>query len=309
MLLPFKKIVRQTVDKAAPFPFTRPIFILAPPRSGSTFLFGCLTQFEELFHLKNEADNIWWDLFPYDRQSNFSDEVRRDDLTKEKAHELKRRIYSRAVNTYVHKHNRSRDWKYHLGLWPIRYLDKTIANCFHLEILDAVFPDAQYIILVRDPRENISSMMEGWPHLHRFGKPQLTPIIAEMEGATVNHWTYPAPPGWQQQLTRPLQEICAWSWRQHIECILSYAERNASKVYWVRYEDLRDRTRETVVRLARHLELKVTPRVIDYVKAPPVSNTSVSNPRPGKWKALNYDSIMSIIPMITGVSSRIGYAL
>ena len=73
-------------------------------------------------------------------------------------------------------------------------------------------------------------MIEGWPYLERFGKPQLTPYLRRHEARTIEHWTYPAPPGWQQVVGRPLAEICAWSWQQHVEAALAFCARRAGDV-------------------------------------------------------------------------------
>jgi hypothetical protein len=59
--------IKNTIEFLASFDsFDRPIFIIAPPRSGSTFLFESLTVFNELHYLDTEADHIWWRVFPYD---------------------------------------------------------------------------------------------------------------------------------------------------------------------------------------------------------------------------------------------------
>ena len=231
----------------APFPFEEPIFILAPPRSGSTFLFECLSRFQELQSLNHEADGVWWDLFPYDRKGTADDHVSEEEATPKKVQSLRTRLYLSAVAATASRRNaHPADLGHRLGVKPLMYLDKTIANCFHLSVLQKGFPDARYLLLIRDPRANISSMIEGWPHVERFGKPQLTDRIRETPEATVEHWTYPAPPGWEEQLPRPLPEICAWSWKQHVNQAFDFVQDAKTKSLTIRYEDLRDETRATI---------------------------------------------------------------
>jgi hypothetical protein len=49
----------------------------------------------------------------------------------------------------------SQKLRYLFGFKRIRYLDKTITNCFHLRFLNRAFPDAQYIMLLRDAGQTL----------------------------------------------------------------------------------------------------------------------------------------------------------
>ncbi|MCS3678773.1 hypothetical protein GGP72_003051 [Salinibacter ruber] len=288
----------------APFPFERPIFIIAPPRSGSTFLFDALSQLRGIVSLNHEADGIWWDLFPYDQQEVPSDRVTPSEMDRSSRRNLRIRKYRAAITQTTG--SSLQDLGHRLGVRPIRYLDKTIANCFRVDVLRSVFPDARFILLVRDPRANISSMIEGWSHLGRFGKPQLTPIIQSIENATVDHWTYPPPPGWQEIVTRSLPEICAWSWRQHVMWALDFFE-DTPPAALVNYEDLRDAPHDEVRRLASILDAEPTDALRSFLKSNPESDTTVSSPRKGKWREKNEDAIHDVLPQVRATARRIGY--
>ncbi|HDL00765.1 MAG TPA: sulfotransferase [candidate division Zixibacteria bacterium] len=301
------EIVAQISDTTDAFPFyknfDRPIFILAPPRSGSTFLFECLTKFDGLMYLDYEADGLWWEIFPYDRLSNPSDYVDSNEATSRKIRMLKERIYRSVVSNVLIKRNEDiSKWEqlqYKIGIKPIRYIDKTIANCFHLEVIEKVFPDACYIFLIRDPRANISSMIEGWAYIEKFGKPQLTYIIQNLK-STVYHWTYPAPPNWTDIVNQPLPVICAWSWKQHIEYVLRFFEKRNKEdhLIWVRYEDLVESPEDTIAEIANRLSLKWCERVREYLKNPPLSRTTISKPKREKWKEKNYRNMIKILPIV-----------
>jgi hypothetical protein len=194
-----------------------------------------------------------------------------------------------------------------LGLAPIRYLDKTIANCFHLEALERLFPDAQYVFLVRDPRANIASMIEGWPYLERFGKPQLTSYLWQHAARTIEHWSYPAPPGWQQVVDRPLAEICAWSWQQHVEAVLAFCGRRAGDVLRVRYEDLVQHPLEVVQGIASELGFSWSEDVARYLQEAPLSRTTVTRPSPDKWQVKHAREIARVLPQLRATARRIGY--
>ncbi len=286
--------------------FDRPVFILAPPRSGSTFLFECLARCEPVFHLDAEADLYWWQQFPYERARGHSDRIGAGDASPGQLRALWRVIYRQAAIAQLRRRGRPLHPGHLLGTRPIRYLDKTIANCFHLEVLDRSFPDARFVFLVRDPRPSIASMIEGWPHLERFGKPQLSTVLQTLRPRTIEHWSYPAPPGWQRVVGRPLAEICAWSWRQHVEAVLEFFEREARPLVRVTYEQLVRDPALTVRSLAQELDLPWSDEIEARVRAAPPSRTTVSKPDRDKWR-LRQAEIERLRPIIRETAARIGY--
>jgi len=300
--------IKCMIEERMPYnSFENPIFIISPPRAGSTFLFECLSQFDELFKFRAEADSVWWKYFDYRKRPDFSDFIGESDATEEKIRAVRKHIYQAVTlgrNNHIPKDSRP---KYYFGLKRIRYLDKTIANCFHLEFIHRAFPGARYIFLLRDPRATISSMIEGWPHIDKFGKPQLNTIIKKMN-STVPHWTYPAPPGWQNVVTKPLPEICAWSWKQHIEYPLAFFEKlgKANEPTCVRYEEFISAPLRVVTELAEKMGLELTEKVIDFVTKAPLSGTTLTPPSNDKWKNHHHE-IMEILPFIADTARKIGY--
>jgi Sulfotransferase family len=289
--------------------FERPIFILAPPRSGSAFLFECLCQFDEVVHLEAEADVIWWQHFPYEGMAQPSDHVAAAAVSAAARRGLCRQLYREAVINRLRQRPLGARLPHLLGLASIRYLDKTIANCFHVEALERLFPDARYLFLVRDPRANIASMIEGWPYLERFGKAQLTPWLRRHEARMIEHWTYPAPPGWQRVVGRPLAEICAWSWQQHVEAVLALCGRRAGDVLWVRYEQLAEDPLRVVQDIASKLGLNWSERAARYLREAPLSRTTVTRPSPDKWQVQYARELTRVLPQVRTTARRIGYEL
>jgi len=303
---------RDIIESFASFDsFDRPIFIIAPPRSGSTFLFDSLTKFNELHYLKTEADHIWWRVFPYDDLPYPCDYIGEEQFSARNVREIRRLTYLEAMRDRCRKYGkwaRLHKLRYVFGYRRLRYLDKTITNCFHLKFIDHAFPNAQYIMLLRDPSENISSMIEGWGRTE-FSIPQLSPIIRHSEAATVERWAYSAPPGWKEIASFPLPKICAWSWRQHIEYALDFFENEGKTCEIVRYEDLVENNLETVCKLATKLGLVVTNSAKDYLKNPPFSRTTISAPQRYKWMTTNREAIESVRPMIKDLAEKIGYTM
>ncbi len=296
-------VLRKLHSRLAPFPIEKPIFIIAPPRSGSTFLFECLRRFDQTVSLPHEADQVWWTFFPYERSYPPTDRVSPEEVNNEKRRGLREHHYLEAINSKSACDKDSKTLWHRLGIRPIRYLDKTIANCLRVDTIKSVFPDADFIFLVRDPRANISSMIEGWSH---FPKNQLDPIIQSVGKSTIDCWTYPAPPKWPSVIDQSLPEICAWSWQQHVEHALS-AFKETSPVCWVRYERLRENPSKVLEKLANSLNLKWSNCVEQYVENNPSSRTTVSKPEKGKWRRKNEKEVYSVIGKIKSTAKEIGY--
>ena len=152
-------------------------------------------------------------------------------------------------------------------------------------------------------------MIEGWPYLERFGKPQLTPYLRQHEARTIEHWSYPAPPGWQQVVDRPLAEICAWSWQQHVEATLAFCARHADDVLEVRYEELAQHPLRVVQEIAGKLGLSWSEDLAGYLRAVPLSRTTVTPPSPDKWHVKYSAEIARVLPKVRETARRIGYQL
>lgn len=270
------------------------------------FLFECLARFQDLYHVRREACHWWWHQFPPARSLQPSDYVSTEEATPENICAIRRLLYKASVKRHREKAPGQRELPYLFGQKRIRYLEKTVANCFHLDFLHHCFPDAQYIFLIRDPRPNISSMMEGWPLIERFGQPHMTTFVRETPGSTVPHWSYAAPPGWRQMLTRPLVQICAWSWRQHIEIALEFFQRAVQPVMVLRYEELTNNPLDVIRQVVEKVDLKLTDRVIEHATARPLSSTTVSQPSQDKWTE-HREQIATIEPLIRETAHKIGY--
>jgi hypothetical protein len=83
--------------------------------------------------------------------------------------------------------------------------------------LNEIFPDALFIYLYRNPRENISSMMEAW----RSGR---FVTYAALPGRRTP-WSLLLPPDWQSYHDAPLEKITAFQWQSANEAILKQLAR------------------------------------------------------------------------------------
>jgi hypothetical protein len=285
----------------------RPVFILTPPRSGSTFLFEILCRFEEVWAWHAETDALWYRLFPYDRLEEPSDHVGADEWTPTAARRLRREFYRYALWARQERGSRRRLGE-ELRLARIRYVDKTLANCFHAGFLKRVFPDALFLVLLRDGRPTVSSMIEGWRDPERFVNDRIMPYL-RASGAGLERWCYSAPPGWHDVVHRPLEEICAWSWGCHVRAALdAVADLPGERTLFVRYEELVASPLEVAEQVGRFCGLAWHDRVRSFVAGRPLSRTTVSAPEPEKWRRMHGEQVERIIPMIRDLMRAVGYS-
>src|SRR5688572_8054423 len=81
-----------------PWRIERPVFIIAPPRSGSTFLFECLTRFPELRAFTDrEGTYLWRWVMPYEKRMSMSETIAPEEFGPWRRRELKTLLYGRSL--------------------------------------------------------------------------------------------------------------------------------------------------------------------------------------------------------------------
>ncbi len=204
-----------------------PVFILSAPRSGSTLLFSILGNSSQAWTIGGESHGLFGQ-FPHLRAadadySSGSLDARHADADTADALRL----------AYLaHLHDVAGRDAAGLALaapgvaLPGVFLEKTPRNALNIPFLLKLFPGARFILLYRDPRATIASLMEGWTTgatTGRFvtyrGLPDWTyPTPAD------NHWCFLLPPGWRDMKSASLSAIAAFQWAAANTAILSALE-------------------------------------------------------------------------------------
>lgn len=283
---------------------SQPIFIVSAPRSGSSYLYEAFREIHGLYSFEKENDPMWWRFFPYSRLDVPSDYIKKQEVNQSKVkdiqiHLLKELMTSKKRTEMLLNSLFSRE--------PLRYVEKTIANCFHLEAIEQLFPDALFIHLVRDGRACISSMMEGWNSGFFWERP-----LPFSSNASVAHWTYPIPPGWQNVEEESLEEICAWSWIEHNRYILERYNQSESfrdRYMRITYERLVENPIEIISSILEFSGLQMSQECIDYLGQKNVSWTTISTPKTDKWREVNFNQISNVLPTISPFMKELGYSV
>jgi Sulfotransferase family len=190
-----------------------------------------------------------------------------------------------------------------------RFLDKTPRNSLRVEFIDSLFPDAQYVFLTRDGRENVNSLINAWRtaryRTYALDRPHSIP------GVDPNWWKFTLYEGWEEDSSGPLEVVCAKQWLNSYEQALAAFE-GIERTRWskVSYEDLVDDPVGVSRGIMDFLGLEFEDRVrlqAEASKTKPVN--TVTPPERGKWRRENPREIEAILPLITPTMKALGYEM
>jgi hypothetical protein len=268
-----------------------PVFIIAAPRSGSTLLFETLAVSRQLFTLGDEGHELIEGLPELQPGAPDVDSNRLEarHASPSIAARIRARILERA---------RSRSGAPAPSTGPVRFLEKTPKNALRIPFIDRIFPDARFIVLWRDPRENLSSIIEAW----RSGHWKTYNGLPGFDGP----WSLLLPPGWRQMNGRPLETIAAFQWDTTYRIVLDDLAR-VPRHRWtvVTYAQLVGNTRPTVRALCDFTGIEFDAALAQHVSSPlPLSRYTLTAPEPGKWRR-NEALVESALPTVLGTWNRL----
>jgi hypothetical protein len=271
----------------------RPLFIVSAPRSGSTLLFETLAVSPQLCTVGGEAHWLV-EQFPELRPGAPGIDSHRlgaDRLTTEIAQQIRHSLSRRLVDC----ERRSVD---PLSARGLRWLEKTPKNSLRIPFFEKMFPDALFLFLWRDPRENVSSIMEAW----RAGGWITCPTLEGWDGP----WSLLLPPGWQQLRGRPLEEVAAYQWERTNAIILEDLHAR-SRERWevVSYSELLREPARVLQGICNFAGLAYDQALADRAGGPlPASRHTLTPPAEGKWRT-NEAAVLRVLPSIERTWQRL----
>lgn len=263
----------------------RPVIILSMPRTGSTMLFDALAQSPDLFTIGDESHTIIEGIAALRAASHGfeSSRLTAGDATPDVCRTLIARL-----------HGTLRDRGGAPAAGTVRMLEKTPRNALRVPFLRAVFPDAFFIYLHRDPRATVSSMLDAW-RSRRFG------TYHDLPGWRGLPWSLLLVPGWRDLNGRPLAEIVATQWATAMRILLDDLESLPADCWCTTtYERILAGPQREVERLCELAGL----RWDRTLRTPlPVSRTALAPPDPNKIRR-NLDELEIAQPIVDQVASR-----
>jgi hypothetical protein len=268
--------------------FERPIFIVNPPRSGSSLLFETLAQAKDVYTIGGESHGLiegvqGLGLFAHNFESNALDER---DAKPEIVQTLRERFAQQL---------RDRDGKPAPPEGRVRMLEKTPKNALRVPFLKAAFPEACFIYLHRDPREVLASMMEAW----ESGRFQTYLNLPGWRGE--RPWSLLLTPGWRDLAALPLEQVVASQWNAATKAMLDSLETVPGDRWTVaRYDALVADPNAEMRRLCAAFGL-----TWDRDLNPTLAHArhTVSAPGAGKWRA-RAAQVEAALPLIAEQAER-----
>ncbi len=275
-----------------------PVFVIGCSRAGTTITYETLAASPEFLTFGWEIPQFWNGLYGPLNNGWHSEAAGAEHARPEFRDAAFRYFYQRLGNGWV--------------------LDKTCINTLRIPFLYKLFPQARFVFIQRDGRDNISSMIDGWRlgrtdggfGLEKFFGP--SPVSVEINGGEFHEWHFFLPPGWREYNRASLEEVCAFQWISANRLALD-AARDVPAAQWiqVRYEDIFERPVEMFRTVFERLGLPFDARMEAHCAGLSGRPTSIvkGTPKKQKWKESNPEAIERILPAIAPLMCELGYAL
>jgi hypothetical protein len=278
--------------------FDRPIFIVAAPRSGSTLLFETLAFNRELWSLGDESHKQFESIAALrpsaENPSNrLTAEMATEDVTETLLDSFVAGLRSSDGRLFARYPEVSRPTE-------IRFLEKTPKNSLRIPFINNIFPDARFIFLFRDARQNISSLLDSWRSGRYVTYPQLTGWPPEFP------WSHLLIPGWEKLVSSSLAEVVAQQWLVTNQIILDDLHK-LKRDRWcaIEYDELIANTPDELQRLCSFSQIIFGPRMKEIAVQPlKPSKYTLTPPRPDKWLK-NATEIEPVIPLTEQMMTRL----
>ena len=266
--------------------FDRPVFIVSPPRSGSSLLFETLAAAPGLATVGGESHRLMEAIPAFNPSVHgwASNRVTRQDVDADQVEALRDRF---------RKSLRDRD-----GVAPqslrARMLEKTPKNALRIPFLAAAFPEAKFIYLHRDPAPTLASMIEGW----RSGGFRTYPQLPGWRGLP---WSFLLTPGWRNLIGAPLEEIVAQQWATTTRILLEdLAALPRERWISVGYEEFLASPQRVILRLCETLDLRWDKVLSGRL---PLSRHTLTPPDPDKWRK-HAQSLQRVLTTVAELNAR-----
>jgi hypothetical protein len=272
-----------------------PIFIVGCSRSGTTITYETIATAPGLLSFGWEIPEFWENLWGPHSCDWESHAAGAEDARPEHRDAARRYFFER------------------LGRGQV--LDKTCINVMRVPYLYKLFPQARFIYIYRDGRDNVSSLMEGWRHNGHFGLSKLLgpfPCKVAINNGEFTDWSFFLPPGWRAYNDASLEDVCAFQWLSANRMALDASKLVPSRQWLaLRYEDIFDRPVEMFQRVFEWLGLPFDSAMRKRCAMLASAPTSIVRgaPKKEKWKEHNLEAIRRIVPSIRPLLSDLGYEL
>jgi hypothetical protein len=271
-----------------------PVFVVGCSRSGTTITYETIAAAPQFLEFGWEIPQFWDGLYGPLNNGWESEAAGAENARPEQRDAAFRYFYQRLGAGWV--------------------LDKTCINVMRIPYLYRLFPDAKFVFIQRDGRDNVSSMMDGWRMGRTDGRFELSqffgpfPEPVAINGGEFKEWAFFLAPGWREYNHASLEEVCAFQWVSANRMALD-AKKVVPPAQWIhlRYEDIFDRSVEMFREAFDQLGIPFTADL--EARCANLQPTSIvkGKPKRQKWREHNPEAIERILPMIRPLMLEMGY--
>ena len=263
----------------------RPIFIVAPPQSGSVYLHEALALSSSVRQL--DRDQRW----ALEAAEELRPALRGHDTNRRTADDATPAAITRIRDELLA--SLQPDDEELIEDPPPRVIDATPRHALRVPFLDAVFPDASFIYVYREPRDTLASMVEAW----RSQAYVTYPGLPEWPGPP---WSLLLVEGWRELAGRPLAEIVAAQWESATRTLLGDLEAlDPSRWAVSDFAALADEPAAEVARICSFLGLAAPEDV-----APAGSAASYVLAPGSHAREDDLERLQDVLPGMTGLAER-----
>ena len=259
--------------------FERPLFIISAPRAGSTLLYELLAQSPGVWTTDGESEGIIEGIPALHPSARAFESHRLTDIDADA--ETVRTLRAGFVAEL-------RDWRGRRYLdMPgterprrVRMIEKTPENSLRVPFICAAFPDARFVFLHRDARQNVSSILEAWHHDGFVNIPALP-------GWRRGRWHMLLPEGWRDLDDSVLLDVAAFQWgAANHRALEDLAAVPRDRWMSIDYDELVAVPDAVVNSVCDFAGIDVDTRLAAALTRPlPLSGTTIRPPSPIKWRS------------------------
>ncbi|MEK6278236.1 MAG: TIGR03032 family protein [Actinomycetota bacterium] len=268
-------------------PLERPIFIVAPPQSGAPLLLETLARSPNVW-TTGDAGEATLDGLPElhpAKRGWGSNRLTADDADPAIAEALRKGLI--AAFDERDGDRPSDEAK------PLRLLDRTAKSSLRVPFLDALFPDATFIYLYRDPVDSLLSMLEAW----ESGAFVTYPKLPDWSGKP---WSMVLVPGWRELAGKRLPEIVLEQWVRTSRALLNDLEALPPERWCMLHlPALVERPKQEINRLSEFLGIEWE----GHISAPLGTDEHVVMPTP-RTRKKHGPKLERILPQVKPVVER-----
>lgn len=263
-------------------PLQKPIFVVAPPQSGATFLHDALSALPGVRSLGVPGRAV------LDRAEEVDPANRDYDSGRRTAADASPPTADR-IATELRYLLTDRGGEPTAGR---RLVDATPRNALRIPFLDAIFPDACFLYVYREPASTLANMLEAW----RSGQYVTYPDLPDWPGPP---WSLLLIPGWRELAGGQLVEVVAEQWSKATRTLLKDLEQLAPERWCVTdYAALTEDPGSELSRLCSFLGLTWSPGV---PLGSPESHLAVPSQARVTRRS---ESLQAVLPRTTGLAKR-----